>query len=407
MRLDRARLESLSDKYGDAFYILDSKQFIRNLCELESAFNKVYPKVGIAYSYKTNYTPFLAKIVNEYGGFAEVVSDMEAEVARRVGVSPKRIIWNGPYKNLEKVKELLLQGGVFNIDNVEEIAFLRRLSCDYPERFFRVGLRVNFPINDGVISRFGISTDTEEFNEALCLLKENRNLEFTELQLHFASRRLETWRPRARGLLELIERYNLRPDRIDLGGGLYGKMADELKEQFDAYIPTYEDYAEAAAKPIADYYRNKPMEECPMLLLEPGTALVGDCMSFVTRVVNIKSVRGKFIATVLGSVYNINPTLNGKNLPMTVHSMGKKQDMYSNLDFGGFTCIENDYVYRNYNGMLAVGDFLVFDNVGSYSITLKPPFILPNFPIIDIMNQSEIVVKRQEHFEDLFQTFLF
>ena len=51
---------------------------------------------------------------------------------------------------------------------------------------------------------------------------------------------------------------------------------------------------------------------------------------------------------------------------------------------------------------------VVFGNVGSYSVVLKPPFILPNFPIIDITNTQEIkLIKEQESFDDIFQTYKF
>ena len=87
--------------------------------------------------------------------------------------------------------------------------------------------------------------------------------------------------------------------------------------------------------------------------------------------------------------------------------MGEKQKDYTDLDFGGFTCIESDYLYRHYNGKLAKGDIVVFGNVGSYSVVLKPPFILPNFPVIEICDNRAEVIKRGEVFDDLFHTFSF
>ena len=72
-----------------------------------------------------------------------------------------------------------------------------------------------------------------------------------------------------------------------------------------------------------------------------------------------------------------------------------------------FTCIESDYLYRHYDGSLAVGDIVEFGNVGSYSVVLKPPFILPNFPMIDISGNSVELIKRGEVFDDLFHTFEF
>ena len=60
--------------------MLDSKQFRQNFAELKAEFSKIYPDFNIAYSYKTNYTPKLCRIVNELGGFAEVVLDMEMKM---------------------------------------------------------------------------------------------------------------------------------------------------------------------------------------------------------------------------------------------------------------------------------------------------------------------------------------
>ncbi len=403
--MTEANIRMISEKIGDAFYILESNRFRQNFTELKSEFVRLYPNFNIAYSYKTNYTPKLCKIVNELGGFAEVVSDMEMEIALRVGVEPKRIIWNGPFKNSEKVEWLLLAGGTVNADSEYEIDIIGTIARKHPDCQLNVGVRCNFDIGDGVVSRFGFDIKSEEFGRMLLLFSEHSNLHLSGLQCHFATRRLETWAPRAKGMLALIERLGIIPDRIDLGGGLFGKMAESLKKQFDSDIPTYKQYAEAVAPIFAEYFKDR--EKKPMLLIEPGSALVGDCMEFAARVVNIKEVRGKSIATLLGSIYNINPTLNKKNPPISVYPMGAEQKQYDDLDFGGFTCIESDYLYRHFCGRLAKGDMVVFGNVGSYSVVLKPPFILPNFPIVDVSDGSLEIIKQSETFDDLFHTFEF
>ena len=87
--------------------------------------------------------------------------------------------------------------------------------------------------------------------------------------------------------------------------------------------------------------------------------------------------------------------------------MGGDLQTYTDLDFGGFTCIESDYLYRHYAGALAQGDIVIFGNVGSYSVVLKPPFILPNFPVLDLSEGGEELIKRGENFDDLFHTFAF
>ena len=255
------------------------------------------------------------------------------------------------------------------------------------------------------MSRFGFDIESADFQRALEMIKNTANTHLVGLHCHFAARGLETWFSRAEGMLAIIDKLGVVPEIIDLGGGLYGKMADSLKEQFDTEIPTFEEYAKAIATPFAERFRG--LKKPPKLLIEPGSALAGDCMRFACKVISIKSIRGKAIATLLGSVYNINPTLNKKNPPIAVFAMGREQEEYKDLDFGGFTCIESDYLYRHLDCRLAEGDMVVLGNCGSYSIVLKPPFILPNFPVIDISEGEVEVIKRGECFDDLFRTFNF
>lgn len=403
MQINRQIISTLQSEYGEAFYLLDSVQFRKNFQELKEAFNKIYPHANIAYSYKTNYTPKLCKIVNELGGYAEVVSEMELEIAKRIGCKPDRIIWNGPIKNVPIMEQFLVEGGTVNIDCQEELAQVKDICEHHQDNLLHVGIRCNYDVNDGVVSRFGFDIDGEDFLEAVKFATTTKNVKLNNFQCHFAKRQIAYWPARAKGMVELIDRLGIIPERIDIGGGLFGKMADSLRAQFSCEIPDYTAYAEAAARLFADYFADKDVK--PELLIEPGSAVVGDCMKFVGTVKTIKNVRGKWIASVLGSQKNISMT--GINPPMEVIAMGEEQKEYKDLDFVGFTCIEGDVLYHNYNGKLAHQDVIVISNCGSYSLVMKPPFILPNFPVLDISEGKAEVIKRAENFDDLFHTFTF
>jgi len=401
--MDKQILEQLRAEYGEAFYLLDSAQFRKNFAELKTAFNNIYPNWNIAYSYKTNYTPKLCKIVNELGGYAEVVSEMELEIAKRVGCKMDRVIWNGPIKNVPIMEQFLLDGGTINIDSIEELEQVKDIHNRHADKLIHVGIRCNYDVNDGVVSRFGFDIDGAEFMEAVKFATTTENVKFINFQCHFAKRQIAYWPARAKGMVDLIDRLGIIPERIDIGGGLFGKMADSLRVQFSCEIPDYEAYAKAAAQVFADYFADKDIK--PELLIEPGSAVVGDCMKFIGTVKTIKNVRGKWIATVLGSQKNISMT--GINPPMEVIAMGGEQKEYKDLDFVGFTCIEGDVLYHNYTGKLAHQDAIVISNCGSYSLVMKPPFILPNFPVLDISEGKTEVIKRAENFDDLFHTFNF
>jgi diaminopimelate decarboxylase len=401
--MDKQIIKKLQVEYGEAFYLLDSTQFRKNFAELKAAFNNIYPNWNIAYSYKTNYTPKLCKIVNELGGYAEVVSEMELEIAKRVGCKMDRVIWNGPIKNFPIMEQFLLDGGTINTDCIEELEQVKEIHNRHADKLINVGIRCNYEVNDGVVSRFGFDIDGEDFMEAVKFATTTKNVKLINFQCHFAKRQIAYWPARAKGMVDLIDRLGIIPERIDIGGGLFGKMADSLRAQFSCEIPDYEAYAKAAAQVFADYFKDKDVK--PELLIEPGSAVVGDCMKFIGTVKTIKNVRGKWMAHVLGSQKNISMT--GINPPIDVIAMGGEQKEYKDLDFLGFTCIEGDVLYHNYTGKLAHQDVIVISNCGSYSLVMKPPFILPNFPVLDISEGKTEVIKRAENFDDLFHTFNF
>ena len=393
------KLLEVREKYGDAFYLLDSKQFRQNYRELKEAFSSIYPKFNIAYSYKTNYTPKLCKIVKELGGYAEVVSEMEMELAIRIGMDPKRIIWNGPIKTKDALSTFLTKGGVVNIDSFDDFLTIKDIVLSNPQTQFNVGIRVNYDVGDGVVSRFGVDILSEDFKTILDFINSTNNVHLFNYQCHFAKRQIDYWPARAAGMIKLIKSTGIIPKRIDLGGGLFGKMAPSLKAQFTSVIPEYIDYAKAAAT----LFRDEFGEDGPELIIEPGSALVGDCMKFVGTVKTIKNVRDKWFATILGSQKNI--SMGGVNPPIEVFNLNKEAKEYTNLDIVGFTCIEGDVIYKNYTGPLAKGDLIVIGNCGSYSIVMKPPFILPNFAVVDISEGGMELIKQAETFDDIFHTF--
>ena len=378
---------------------MDSKQFENNFHELKKAFSDVYPNFNIAYSYKTNYIPKLCKIVDKLNGYAEVVSEMELELALKCGVDPTHIIWNGPIKSEKVLDKFLDDCGTVNVDSIDELEYICKIE-DKINHKINIGIRCNYDVEDEVVSRFGFDVNGQDFVKALNIIHESKYMKLINIQCHFAKRSVEYWPSRAMGMIEIIERFGITPERIDIGGGIYGKMPESLEKQFPVAIPKYEDYANAAARVFADYFRDK--EYKPELVVEPGTALVADCMKFVGTIKTIKNIRGKYFASILGSQKNIN--MSGVNPPIKVIHMGNGE-CYSDIDIVGYTCIEGDVLYKGYSGELAKGDAIVFSNCGSYSIVMKPPFILPNFPILDICGETTEVIKRGECFKDIFATY--
>ncbi len=400
-------IKFLADLYGDSFYIFNSRRFKKNYEMIKESFVDCYSHFNIAYSYKTNYLPKCCEIVNDLDGYAEVVSEMELEIARRCGVSYDRIIWNGPIKNAKVLLEFLDLGGIPNIDNYEEWKTISLFANENPQNIIRVGIRCNFDIGDGVLSRFGLDIAGDDFRKVLLEIKETTNVQLYSIQCHFANRRPEFWRSRTEGMIRiynsLADEYGIHPERIDLGGGLSGEMAEDFAAQIGQSGVKIGDYLKNSALIIEKRFRN--YEKKPELVIEPGTAIVADTMQLVCQVKNIRSICGKWIATVSGSQKNI--SMQGINPPIQVLNFLDDGYYYDGIDIAGYTCIESDYLYRGYKGKLSVGDFVIIDYCGSYSLVNKPPFIEPNIPILDIGSSIENarLLKRRETLNDIFMTY--
>ena len=195
------------------------------------------------------------------------------------------------------------------------------------------------------------------------------------------------------------------PDYIDLGSGMFGSMAPSFAAQFDK-VPSYEEYAKAVAGAFADHYRDA--EKKPLLFTEPGTTLINRFVDMIARVEAIKPLRGRWFAVLDCSIHNLGETSILKELPIEVIPGGGEQKEYENLDFSGYTCLEQDIMRRNYRGKLAVGDYVIFGNVGGYSNVLKPPFIRPGCAMAaHTPDGAYLEIKRRETFDDILGTYRF
>lgn len=430
--MDIEIIRQILEKYHSPVYVFESQKFIENYRHLESAFKRIYPKYEIAYSYKTNYTPRVCSLVKQLGGYAEVVSDMEYHLAEKLGYENGKIIFNGPYKG-RKLEEHLLHGGIVNADHLQEVRRIVGFCGKYPEQRFQIGIRVNIDVEQNFISRFGIDAASDDLEEAFRLVRDTENVNIVGLHCHISrARNLAAWKKRAETMLALADRYfKIPPQYIDLGSGMFGDMEDSLSKQFGNDVPTYEDYAASVGSLFREHYGALPEKDMPVLFTEPGTTLIAGYVGLLCEVTSIKKIKEKWFAVLNCSNENLGEISTMKKLPMRILRGGKnlldgekltesagasgemasdivQTDFYESVDLVGYTCLEQDVIYPEYRGRLSVGDIIYFGNVGGYSVVSKPPFILPNCPMIEVDGDRIAgIIKRQETFDDLFRTFVF
>ena len=393
------------------YYVLDEDRLQRVFLRLERAFSSLYDKSIIAYSYKANYVPYMCKALHTLGAYAEVASRLEYDVACRLINNTSHIIFNGPVKRYGDIEIALQNHSIVNLDSFNEIEHVKKYCLKNPRKKVDIGVRVNFslPQDFGLrvkTSRFGFCLENGDLKKAFMSIREIPHAKVVSLQAHFSSRYRNQYiyREVTARLCEIARQYlKGSVDYIDIGGN----FGHAPKEMTDLRFPTFEEYARAI---VSELKKHTSHQFKPFLIIEPGISLVGQAYSFVCNVIEVKKIRRKKFIVVDGSVHNVKPTMHPYNLPVKVLDSEGKIKHGSNVTYQvvGHTCMEKDCLLKNLKGPeVRAGDYLVFGNVGAYTIVLNPPFIHPRPPILVKKDNEYSVIRRGETFKDFFATFKF
>ena len=405
------QLQDIGDQ-GNSFYFIDFEQLENNYTRLFQAFKSRYHNSQIAYSFKTNYAPLICEALKLQGSWAEVVSEMEYEIATSVvGFEPKKVIVNGPIHTPEFIEKSMLDGALLNADAWYILDIIACICSKYPKHKFKIGIRLSYEITEGGFSRFGIESSTYNLQRLADWIKPLTNCEIVGFHSHFSnsSRSSASFTSRIEGLLKASSFYfgEKTPHLINIGGGFFGEMPDNLACQYPGKIPSFDDYAQTITKAIKRQFKDTKV--LPKLLLEPGTALVANAMVFVCKVHEVKQVRGQTVALVNGSNHNVNHKWQGETLPIQIIRKNKDitdESRIQSFDIVANTCIEKDVICTNVKGSIKAGDFIIFQYMGGYSTVLKQPFIHPCQAIYGRYKQQLITVKKQETVVDILSSYL-
>lgn len=394
--------------HGDSAWLVSLARFASNCNEFLSPLRHHYARSRIGYSYKTNYTPAICRVADSVGCYAEVVSGMELQLALRLGIPGRRILFNGPVKSDSELGLAVEHDVQINIDNSDEWNRLQPLlpSEGSPAR---IAVRASFPLVWDHVSRFGVDAASDELHLLAQQIRRHPGASLVGLHCHFSHHRdAASYRKRTQTLLELVDKLfpDQAPEYIDVGGGFSGKIPAELAAQFPVPPASWQDYGEAIGIPMRDRFGNSG----PELVVEPGIGIVADCVVFATRVVATKWIRGQRFAITDGSIHNVKMPQNPYDLSVSVisrNASGETRQASLPTVISGSTCMEVDILHRGMTQEVDTGDILVFSNVGAYTNVLTPPFIRPAPAILCIDDPEPEVLRRAQTMDDVFSTYTF
>lgn len=404
--IDGVPVDELITAYGSPCFVYSERVLRERARSLKDAFTRRWPRVQVAWSYKTMYLDAVCRIFHDEGAWAEVVSGMELRKAQRNGVPLDQVVFNGPHKDPAALEAALLGGSKIHVDHYDELAQIEAIATKHDLRP-NVGLRLN--VDTGTQprwDRFGFHLDSGQAWDAVRRMVGGGIVRIEGLHCHLGTYVQDTGAYReaaakiARFANRLRSELGIEIAYVDVGGGF--ASSSQLKGQYlpsEQTTPSFAQYAEAITDGLAAL--DAPPEALPLLILETGRALVDDAGWLITSVVANKRLADGRRAMVVDAGVNLLFTAywyTHKLVPAkAVSGVPEPTVVYGPL------CMNIDVV--NDKALLPPmepGDPLVIHPVGAYNVTQSMQFIelRPAVALVGV-NGEHGLIRRAEILDDL------
>lgn len=366
-------------------FIIDKNKLDENINNIINGCNILENNVIISYSLKTNPVSYLIKYLNKKKIHIEVVSEDEYNYALSLGVRGENIIYNGPIKSKKSLIKALTKGSIVNIDSYAELEWL--LESNLKNK--KIGIRVNVPIDDDIkpffdssekVSRFGFDIiNDKSLSEYFYRLKKEKNIVINSLHFHCNTTNRNTliYKKIITYCDSILNNFDLQLDYLDIGGGFLGGNENNFIT-----------YTNVIKKALEESNNLKDIN----IIIEPGAAIIATAVSYYCKITNKKIINGYEIITIDGSRIHVDPTFSNKKYNY-LSSCSQKSQLP--IIVCGFTCMEKDKINIGENLEFKIGDYILFNRIGAYTMSFIANFI-NSYPNVYIYNGSRILLIKKK-----------
>lgn len=390
----------LKEKITDG--IVKSPCYVADIKQLNMHIDKMLEIAGdtveLCYAMKAN--PFLTGYIEKRIHRVEVCSPGELEICIAKGIPGEDIIFSGVNKTEENVKVALEYGvDVITLESVKHFNLVK----DFCEKN-QIGTKVLIRLSSG--AQFGMALE-----ELKAIIRDRDKYPlldiigihyFTGTQKKQVSKDIEE----IKFIDELIEslkcEYNYECRLFEYGPGLAVPYFEG--EAFDS---RYDSLIE-----LVDYIKDLNPEY--KVAFELGRFFVAESMQYLTTVEDIKRTADINICLVDGGIHHLN--YYGQNMAMRVPridllkmneemtvAIGEIDENDGNWKVCGSLCTFADTLVRKVElGKLALGDVLVFNDAGAYSVTESPVLFLsrrmPDIYICQMDGEIQCIRRNKESY---------
>lgn len=398
-------IESLISAYGSPLFVFSERVMKHKYRQAYAAMKEHYPNVQFGWSYKTNYLNEICKVFHAEGSIAEVVSHFEYQKARKLGVPGNEIIYNGPLKSIESLRQAVAEGAFINIDHFPEIEDLEFVAKEAGKKV-KVGIRLN--LDAGIYpvwSRFGFNLESGQAWAALRRISQSPHLSIAGVHCHIGTFILDaTAYGRAAAKLskfirELETHVGKNIEYLDLGGGF--PSLSHLKGIYQApeiSVPPVENYAQAIGTELKWLLSRNPV---PKLFIECGRHLIDEAGYLVTSVVADKMLPDGRRSYVLDAGVNVLYTSTWYKFKIELDR--EVSGIMEPSILNGPLCMNIDVVDEAILlPRLQRYQRLILSPVGAYNVTQWMQFIQYRPAVVLIRESGEVqVIRRRETLDDL------
>lgn len=341
-----------ASEYGTPFYILDKKAAINRVHEIQK---RLPSNAKLCYAIKAN--AFFTDFLKDEDILFEVCSPGELSICEKTGLNPGKIVFSGVVKTLGDVKKAYsLKVNTITLESKAHCDYLMEAAKSENQHEQAIILR----LTGG--NQFGMSekdlTECVEKLEAFPSIKIRGIHFFTGTQKKFKTIAEEI--PFIENFCDKLKSdFGLENLEIEYGAGLpydYFSGKDE-KDNFTAL----DEFSSLIKSSNFNY------------VIELGRYVASPCGKYVTKIADVKGDEKNNYCLIDGGINHINyfGQMMGMKTPHVEH-IAQANAFSDTLDYtiAGSLCTTADIVLRKLPLKApAIGDLLVFGDIGAYSIT--------------------------------------
>lgn len=356
MKSDRIEFTQLATP----FYVFDEEECVNRVTMIKQAVESWGGKLCFAIKANPFLIPILLPLIDKF----EVCSPGELEICRKYQVPGEKILFSGVVKTKADIrKALAYPAGVITLESKQHWELLKHVLAEEAADHSNT-VRIMPRLSSG--AQFGM-----ERGEIRSIMEECRNLGNVRVEgLHYFT-----------GTQKKGKQYE---KELELAGGFLKELREEFQNE-DMIL----EYGPGLAVPyftgddfdhpfglichIKDYILERRFDF--RVDIELGRYLVASCGSFVTKIVDIKHADERSYCLVDGGIHHIN--YYGSNMAMRTpviehwkQSEVGRADEKQEFMICGSLCTFADILARGVELQdPQIGDWLVFKNIGAYSVT--------------------------------------